>query len=72
METAARFVKKEARKKTGLPLEKIGAFFITPCPAKVTDTKCPISTKTSYVDGAIAISEIFPALVEKMEKAENS
>ena len=70
METAARFVKKEARKKTGLPLEKIGAFFITPCPAKVTDTKCPISTKTSYVDGAIAISEIFPALVEKMEKAE--
>ena len=63
-------MKKEARKKTGLPLEKIGAFFITPCPAKVTDTKCPISTKTSYVDGAIAISEIFPALVEKMEKAE--
>ena len=34
METAARFVKKEARKKTGLPMEKIGAFFITPCPAK--------------------------------------
>lgn len=70
METAARIVKKEAMKKTGLPLEKIGAFFITPCPAKVTDTKCPINSKTSYVDGAIAISEIFPTLVEKMEHAD--
>ena len=32
MEVAARMARREARKKTGLPDEKIGVFFITPCP----------------------------------------
>lgn len=70
METAAGFAKTEAAKKTGLPLEKIGCFFITPCPAKVTDIKRPIGVEKSMVDGAIAISEIFPVLSSKMDKLE--
>ena len=68
METAAGFAKTEAAKKTGLPMEKIGCFFITPCPAKVTDIKQPIGVEKSMVDGAIAISEIFPTLSSKMDK----
>lgn len=68
METAAGFAKTEAVKKTGLPMEKIGCFFITPCPAKVTDIKQPIGVEKSMVDGAIAISEIFPTLSSKMDK----
>lgn len=70
METAAEFAKTEAVKKTGLPMEKIGCFFITPCPAKVTDIKRPIGVEKSMVDGAIAISEIFPILSSKMDKLE--
>ena len=70
METAAGFAKSEAAKKTGLPVEKIGCFFITPCPAKVTDIKRPIGVEKSMVDGAIAISEIFPRLSSKMDKLE--
>ncbi len=68
METAAEFAKKEAMEKTGLPMEKIGCFFITPCPAKVTDIQRPIGIEKSMVDGAIAISEIFPPLSSKMDK----
>lgn len=70
METAATFAKSAAAKKTGLPLEKIGCFFITPCPAKVTDINQPIGVEKSMVDGAIPISEIFPALSSKMDKLE--
>ncbi|MBQ2669133.1 MAG: 4Fe-4S binding protein [Clostridia bacterium] len=68
METAATIAKEEAMKKTGLPEEEIGCFFITPCPAKVTDIRMPIGIEKSKVDGAIAISEIFPVLSNKMDK----
>ncbi len=68
METAATIAKQEAVKKTGLPEEEIGCFFITPCPAKVTDIRMPIGIEKSKVDGAIAISEIFPQLSNKMDK----
>lgn len=67
METAAGIARKEAMEKTGLPREKIGVFFITPCPAKVTDVKRPISCEKSEVDGAFAISDIFTRLTAKME-----
>ena len=70
METAARLARKEAMEKTGLPSEDIGIFFITPCAAKVTDIKVPIGIETSSVDGAIAISEIYPQLVGCMNKVE--
>ena len=68
METAATIAKKQAMEKTGLPEEQIGCFFITPCPAKVTDIRMPIGVEKSKVDGAIAISEIFPQLSNKMDK----
>lgn len=70
METAAGFAKLGASKRTGIPVEKIGCFFLTPCPAKVTDIKQPIGIEKSMVDGAIAISEIFPPLSSKMDKLE--
>ena len=66
METAARIAKQQAMQKTGLPKEQIGCFFITPSPAKVTDIRMPIGIEKSEVDGAIAISEIFPQLSSRM------
>ena len=70
METAARIAKQQAIQKTGLPKEQIGCFFITPCPAKVTDIRMPIGIEKSEVDGAIAISEVFPLLSHRMDKLE--
>ena len=70
METAATMARKEAMEKTGLPSEKIGVFFLTPCPAKVTEIKMPLGLDVSNVDGAIAISEIFPMLSHKMDHLE--
>ena len=53
MEAAAILARDEAKKKTGLPDEDIGIFFITPCPAKVTSIKAPLTLEKSNVSGAI-------------------
>lgn len=68
MQAAAIQAKTEARDKTGLPLDQIGVFFITPCPAKVTDIRTPIGIDRSWVDGAFSMAEIYPKLLEKMNK----
>lgn len=68
MEIAAKMAKEKAAQETGLQVEDIGCFFITPCPAKVTDVRAPISVQKSAVDGAIGISEVFPILSSKMDK----
>ena len=70
MEVSAMMAKRAASERTGIPVEEIGAFFITPCPAKVTDIKMPIGTEGSWCDGAIAISEVFPLLSHRMDKLE--
>ena len=70
MEVSAMMAKRAASERTGIPVEEIGAFFITPCPAKVTDIKMPIVTEGSWCDGAIAISEVFPLLSHRMDKLE--
>lgn len=67
IEVAARIAKREAMEKTGLPKDKIGVFFISPCPAKVTEIHSPNSTEKSEVDGAIAISKIYPELTQVMD-----
>ncbi len=59
METAAMLAREEARKKTGLCDEEIGVFFITPCPAKVTSIKSPLTLDKSYVSGAIPAKDAF-------------
>ncbi|MDP4119513.1 MAG: [Fe-Fe] hydrogenase large subunit C-terminal domain-containing protein [Bacillota bacterium] len=68
MEVSARLAKKQASEKTGLPEDQIGVFFISPCPAKVTEAKAPMATEKSAVDGVIAISRIYPQLSAAMDK----
>lgn len=68
MEVSAMLAKKEAVRLTGLDESKIGAFFITPCPAKVTDIKRPSTNiHKSYCDGSFAISKIYPMLTHAMD-----
>ena len=50
VELAAILARHEAVKETGLPPEKIGIFFITPCAAKVTNIKNPIGFHNKLVN----------------------
>lgn len=68
MEVAARMAKLEAVTNTGLPIEDVGCFFISPCTAKVTDVRMPIGHRKSWVDGVLAIKDIYPSLVSQMNK----
>lgn len=59
MEAAAILARDGAKKKTGLSDDEIGVFFITPCPAKVTSIKAPLTLEKSNVSGAIAAKDAF-------------
>ncbi|MDR0820992.1 MAG: 4Fe-4S binding protein [Oscillospiraceae bacterium] len=68
IDLAADLAVKAAITKTGLPREKIGVFFITPCPAKVTSVYSPLGIGKSNVDRVIAVSDIYPKLLSAMKK----
>jgi iron only hydrogenase large subunit-like protein len=66
VDLAASMARKKAIAKTGLPSEKIGIIFISPCPAKVTAVKAPIGIAHSEIDAVLAIKEIYPILLPLM------
>ncbi len=68
MEVAAKMARREIIEKTGIDDKDIGVFFITPCPAKVTEIHSPNHADKSAVNGAIAISQIYPQLTAAMDK----
>ncbi|MCQ2517196.1 MAG: 4Fe-4S dicluster domain-containing protein [Lachnospiraceae bacterium] len=65
-ELAARQARARAVERTGLPPERIGIFFISPCPSKVTAAKSPIGYKHSDIDCVLAIKDLYPILVSTM------
>jgi len=66
MEIAGRMAREQACRKTGLEPGEIGTFFITPCPAKVTEVKQPSEGRSS-VDGAISMAVVYGALLKRLE-----
>ncbi len=60
VEVAAVLAAQRAMEKTGLPREKIGIIFISPCPSKVTYVKAPLGTEKSQVDKVLAIKDVYP------------
>jgi len=68
MEVAARIAKEEAVKKTGIAYDEIGAIFISPCPAKVTEMRQPITTKHSAVNGVIGANLIYKDIIRNLHK----
>ena len=67
VEVAAQMAVKRAMEQTGLPREKIGIFFISPCPSKVTYVKSPLGTEKSEVDRVLAMKEVYQRLISYME-----
>ena len=72
MEVAAIAAKREFSEKYGVNSKDIGAFFITPCPAKMTSIQNPYGLENSSVDGAISIMDIFGPLSAQIKKPEIS
>jgi iron only hydrogenase large subunit-like protein len=66
MEVAARISKEEAVKKTGIAYDEIGAFFISPCAAKVTEMRNPMTTKHSAVNGVIGANLIYKDIIKNI------
>lgn len=71
MEVAGMMSKKIMSKALGLSPEDIGVFFISPCAAKVTDTKEPIGMEKSYIDGVISMREVSRKLMPVIKNIEN-
>ncbi|NDL67961.1 [Fe-Fe] hydrogenase large subunit C-terminal domain-containing protein [Anaerotalea alkaliphila] len=61
-EAIARYARNHLVKK-GIPSDDIGIFFISPCGAKVTDTRDPEVFDTSMVNGVFSMKEIYLYLV---------
>ena len=70
-ELAAMHAREEAAAKTGLPPEKIGIFFITPCPAKVTAGRYPLTLNQPVIDGSISMADIYKRILGPMKKIQN-
>ena len=68
MEVAAAVAKREFSQKHHVPIEEIGAFFITPCPAKVTSIQNPLGREKSNVDGALSIVDIYGLLAGQLKR----
>ena len=74
MELAAHWGRRLAMRKTGLPSDKIGCIFISPCPAKATSVKKPLATTRSSVDAVVPIADVYPKLhaaIRKIQTPEN-
>lgn len=67
IEVAAGMAVEKALRETGLSREKIGIFFISPCPSKVTYAKAPLGTEKSQVDHVLAIKDVYPQLLSHMK-----
>ena len=69
VDLAAINARRMAMEKTGLPSEKIGIIFISPCPAKVTAVKSPIGIEKSEIDGVLAMKDVYTILLPYMKES---
>jgi len=68
MEVTAELARADAILKTGLKSDRIGVFFISPCPAKRTATYFPIGRLRSQVDKVLSFAEVYPLILAKLDK----
>lgn len=69
VEIAAEMARNKAMETTGLPAEKIGIIFISPCPSKVTYVKSPLGVSKSEIDHVLAIKDVYTAVLPLMPEA---
>ena len=52
----------------GIPPKDIGIFFISPCAAKVTNSRQPSTVTKSDVDGVLSMREVYMELIPIINK----
>jgi hypothetical protein len=67
-ELVAKLLRRRLAAETSLQPRDIGIFFITPCSAIVNSIHDPVGLDESYLDGAFAISELYPRLRKAIEE----
>ncbi len=67
-ELAAVTAREKAVRDTGLPPERIGVFSIVPCSSMVTAAHSPIGLPRPVLDGALAIRDVYLALLDPMRE----
>ena len=72
VEVAAELARRRAIERTGLPADRIGIIFLSPCPAKVTYAKEPLGIQKSQLDGVLAIQDIYPLLLGRMKQVRDN
>jgi Fe-S-cluster-containing hydrogenase component 2 len=70
-ELAAKEAKNKYSQELGLSPDKIGVIFISPCPAMVVSIKQPAEKEKSWIDGAIAINDIYNRILPEIIKIQN-
>ncbi|MBP2649594.1 MAG: rsxB 1 [Firmicutes bacterium] len=64
VEVTAKMARTASRSEHNLTDAEIGIWFITPCPAKMTEVRQPLGSDKSAVTGTIAITEIYGSLLK--------
>ncbi|MGI6129336.1 MAG: [Fe-Fe] hydrogenase large subunit C-terminal domain-containing protein [bacterium] len=57
---------RQLKAQEGIDPDKIGIFFVSPCPAKVTAVKNPVGGVLSEVDRVLAVTDIYGELLQNM------
>ena len=57
---------------TGLPPDRIGAVYVTPCPAKMVSIVDHPGMAVSFIDSAVGISDLYPLLAPAIRDVQGS
>ena len=66
MRAAATIARYEVSRMTDIPDERVGVFFITPCPGKISAVNAPAMYEDLVISGAIPIAEVYPLILDKL------
>ena len=69
-EIAAKILRTILPKALKKPPERIGIIHLTPCSAKMVSINSPATLDKSYLDGAIAIRDIYPQILNALRKSQ--
>lgn len=72
LELAIKDLKEERSRQLGISKERIGAFYLAGCPARITTIHHPYTGGKTYLDGAISIAEIYKDLMFAIRRRQRS
>jgi ferredoxin len=72
LELAIEELKRQRCEELGIPKERIGAFYLAGCPARITTIHHPYTGGKTHLDGAISIAEIYRDLMFAIRRRQRS